>query len=236
MKTQNTTLKASSTSANRGIFTLIELLIVIAIIAILASMLLPALNKARGKAKTISCTNNQKSIGTAMLMYTDDYNSQFPPYVPVLLWNTWHGEIMPYMGIPRFSIDAAKTKVFVCPDDDTETSNPWNYPKGSYAVNSGSNWTNGTGLIWEAGSAKLSRIKNSSSLILMTDFRRTFNNVYAGNNGWSNIVSITMRSTAFGYHNNKGGSPFLFCDGHVKFVPTPAGTIDTPGYDTTAKY
>ncbi|OGV46077.1 MAG: hypothetical protein A2017_03955 [Lentisphaerae bacterium GWF2_44_16] len=59
-------------------FTLVELLIVIAIIAILASMLLPSLGRAKDAAKRISCTGTLKQLGSGLLMYANDWNSFFP--------------------------------------------------------------------------------------------------------------------------------------------------------------
>lgn len=107
--------------SGRSKFTLIELLIVIAIIAILSGVLLPALNAAREKARAISCVNNLKTIGVGIMQYTMENDSYLPPVLfnmenPQITWS--------------FGILGPNTETY--PNSPQNHWNPWEKVKGRY--------------------------------------------------------------------------------------------------------
>jgi prepilin-type N-terminal cleavage/methylation domain-containing protein/prepilin-type processing-associated H-X9-DG protein len=118
-------------------FTLIELLVVIAIIAILASLLLPALSKAKQKAWAISCVSNLKQTGLGMKMFADDNEDRYPQSGEAIRWNYTEPNSPSNGWMQQIYTYVQNTNVYHCPGNaqlPLQNQSPFNYFNGVRAA------------------------------------------------------------------------------------------------------
>ena len=218
-------------SRRKDAFTLIELLVVIAIIAILAAILFPVFAQAREKARQTACLSNVKQIGTALLMYLQDYDEALPapdwgtptatsgPERSVFAW-AGGGSVPPGPNLPcwcdLFLPYIKNTDVFKCPDDSTGNltvggvkyvGKPISYALNTFFYSTpegkffGSNYN---------GSAAYSRMANPASKIYIGEVE----------SGRGQELVNPSRPWALARHSL--GANYLYADGHAKWHKMPS--------------
>ena len=213
-------------SRNWKTFTLIELLVVIAIIAILAAMLLPALQQARERAKLSTCINNMKSCGMFAQNYASD-NRDFAPfahksgedsegYAPKYC-GVWFVMVGPYAGYYRYThkqlsggpggfVKVPKNSPFACPGRPDKTT--VNYAtKIDYSIN-----INAIGYTYNsAGGRQLqwSKLRRPGWRVWNVDTKNQYNPIYVNMNAGGNFNGLTWS------HMEGRRIPMVMMDGHT---------------------
>ncbi|MCM8530809.1 MAG: DUF1559 domain-containing protein, partial [Lentisphaeraceae bacterium] len=205
-------------------FSLIELLVVVAIIGILVSLLLPSIGRARSMSQQAVCSSNQKQIGIALMAYYGEFDERFPygiptPFEDLALAFPSTDSRSPQQCLNKF-ID--QTDVFICPSDPTPENYSWwsfqnnpdfaaNGNKSSYMFNEWSAWFS---VRYDRKVFRLYYLENPSEIFQSVDGKH----VVSGPGGSMNAVNPLNTNKRLDWWHPNERVVSMFADGHVQTV------------------
>lgn len=212
----------------KSMFTLIELLVVIAIIAILASILLPALNRARDRSKSVKCLSQVRETAAAALFYAQDSGGLIPYYTAYGDVGTWT--------VVLTSLNYLSRNLLVCPSDAATSASRDQRYYNTYGLwgrrnNTEKNYdiVGGASSYLIAGSNEYHvthRMKNLTRYPLFADTSKVFGHVYAGSRAWCyGIRALYDQSAILPAHLSHAN--LAFADGHA--APQDPNSMATMG-------
>ena len=195
-------------------FTLIELLVVIAIIAILASLLLPALGRAKGQAWTISCMSNLKQIGVAVYGYAQDNEDALPRSSEQ--GNSWVASLQPFAGA---------TNIYRCPKDGNR-NRPYSYALNDFLLP--------LPILGVTNYSKISSVPSPSDTALMLECADNYVSSdhfhFAGEDDPFDYTPVSFKAQVAVFRH-LGSANYLFVDCHVEKLSELSANkqVTTPG-------
>ena len=229
MKNSNKSFFPANWQVKLFSFTLIELLVVIAIIAILAAILLPALNSARERGRSASCINNFKQLGTATTQYIQDNDGWY--FVAAMggsgkhwAWGDSTGAFTPYLGNDKCFVvggySDGKVSNFVCPSMPA--------PEGDDSTRS---WALNSNFGLSQSAIKSSQVIKPSVTLLFGESEGVSERIYV--DFYVKPTEGTYTTYLVGRHNNS--TNLLHCDGHVSTRSIASLPLSSPNH-TNWKY
>ncbi len=198
-------------------FTLIELLVVIAIIAILSAMLLPALGRAKQRAKATHCLGNLKQLGLAGLMYSGDFDDRLPASVHMPGNMSWVASLAPYLSakISATSLGTA-TNTYLCPVEKPGSGRAYSYAVNDFLLNMVTLPANPTPI------ARRSQVPSAADTVWMTESSELLLNEdhfhFAGRAVDGAGYTPDIFTTQVMVQRHLSAATYLFLDGHVQGI------------------